>query len=50
MFKKDSQKHFAKLQKKKNTQSEIKPIKNGNRPGTTYCLECKDKQFTQRKI
>ena len=26
----------------KNTQSKIKPIKNGKRPGTTYCLRCKD--------
>ena len=26
----------------KNTQSEIKPIKIGKRPGTMYCLGCKD--------
>ena len=26
----------------KNTQSEIKPIKIGKRPGTTYCFGCKD--------
>ena len=26
----------------KNTQSEIKPIKTGKKPGTTYCLGCKD--------
>ena len=26
----------------KNTQSKIKPIKNGKKVGTTYCLECKD--------
>ena len=26
----------------KNTQSEIKPIKLGKQPGTTYCLGCKD--------
>ena len=26
----------------KNTQSEIKPIKIGKRPGTTYCFVCKD--------
>ena len=38
----DSQKHFTKSQKMKNTQSEIKPIKIGKRPGTTYCLGCKD--------
>ena len=34
MFKMDCQKHFTKLQKMKNTQSEIKPIKIGKRPGT----------------
>ena len=26
----------------KNTQSEIKLIKIGKRPGTTYCFGCKD--------
>ena len=26
----------------KNTQSEIKPIKRGKQPGTTYCLRCRD--------
>ena len=26
----------------KNIQSKIKPIKLGKRPGTTYCLGCKD--------
>ena len=26
----------------KNTQSKIKPIKCGKKPGTTYCLGCKD--------
>ena len=26
----------------KNTQSEIKPIKIGKRPRTTYCFGCKD--------
>ena len=26
----------------KNTQSKIKPIKLGERAGTTYCLGCKD--------
>ena len=26
----------------KNTQSIINPIKLGKRPGTTYCLGCKD--------
>ena len=36
------QKIFTKLQKMINTQSEIKPIKIGERPGTTYCFRCKD--------
>ena len=36
------QKHFTKLQKMKNTQSEIKPIKIGKRPVTTYCFRFKD--------
>ena len=36
------QQHFAKLQKMKNTKSEIKLIKIGKRPGTTYCFGCKD--------
>ena len=38
----DCQKHFTKLQKMKNTQSEIKPIKIGKRHGTMYCLGFKD--------
>ena len=38
----DSQKHFTKLQKMQNTQSEIKPIKIGKRPRTTYSFGCKD--------
>ena len=38
----DCQKHFTKLQKMKNTQSEIKPIKIGKRSGITYCFGCKD--------
>ena len=41
MFKIGSQKHFTKLPKMKNTQSETKPIKIGKRPRTTYCFECK---------
>ena len=45
MFKIDCQKRFDKLQKMKNTQSRIKPIKIGKQPGTTYCLVCKD--YTQ---
>ena len=36
------QKHFTKLQKMKSTQLEIKPIKIGKRPGTTYCFGCHD--------
>ena len=42
VFKMDCQKCFAKLQKMKNTQSEIKPIKIGKRPETTSCFGCKD--------
>ena len=38
----DCQKHFVKLQKMKNTQSTIKPIKIGKESATTYCLGCKD--------
>ena len=38
----DCPKHFAKLQKLKNTQSEKKTIKIGKRPGTTHCFRCKD--------
>ena len=45
MFKIGCQKHFTKLQKMKNTKSEIKPKKIGKRPRTTYCFGCKD--FTQ---
>ena len=33
---------FTKLQKMKNTKSEIKSIKTGKRLGTIYCLRCKD--------
>ena len=33
---------FYQITKMKNTQSKIKPIKLGKRPGTTYCLGCKD--------
>ena len=42
VFKMDCQKYFAKLQKMKNTQSTIKPIKTGKQPGTRYCLGYKD--------
>ena len=38
----DCQKCFTKLQKTKNTKSEIKPLKMGKRPGTTYCFRYKD--------
>ena len=36
----------------KKTQSEIKAIKIGKQPGTTYCLGCKDytKNFRWEKI
>ena len=36
------QKHFTELQKMKNTQSKIKPIKVGKQSGTTYYFECKN--------
>ena len=39
------QKYFTKIQKIKNTQSEIKPITIRKRLGTTYYLGCKD--YTQ---
>ena len=42
VFKINCQNFFTKLIKVKNTQSKIKPIKTGKKPGTTYCLECKD--------
>ena len=32
----------------KNTQSKIKPIKIGKRPGTTHCLGCKDFTYSFR--
>ena len=35
-------KTYYKLQKMKNTQSQIKPTKVGKRPGTTYCFSRKD--------
>ena len=46
------QKHFTKLQKMKNTQSEIKLIKIGKTHGTTYCFECKDymQNFRPEKV
>ena len=42
MFKMDCQKNTVKLQKMKNIQSKIKPIKTKKELGTTYCLGCKD--------
>ena len=42
MFKMNCQKHFTKLQKKKNTQPNIKPIQVGKQSGTMYCFDCKD--------
>ena len=43
MFNIDSQQNTARLQRMKNTQSEIKPIKLGKKkPGRTYCSECKE--------
>ena len=41
MFKINCQKHTARLQKMKNTQSEIKLIKIGKQPAATYWLRCK---------
>ena len=38
----DCQKYTARLQRMKNTQSEITPIKSRRKPGTTYCLGRKD--------
>ena len=42
MFKIDCQRNTATLQKMKNTQSKIKPIKTGKKIGTTYYLGFKD--------
>ena len=42
MFKMDWQRNTARLQRMKNTQSKIKPIKTKKELGTTYCLRCKD--------
>ena len=36
------QKHFTKLQKMRNIQSKIKPIKIKKQSGATYCFACKD--------
>ena len=52
MFKIDCQKHFTKLQKTKNTISNIKPIKIGKQLGITYSFGCKDytKNFRPEKV
>ena len=42
MFKMDCQKNTVRLQKMKNIQSKIKPIKTKKELGTAYCLGCKD--------
>ena len=36
----------------KNTKSNLKPIKIGKQPGTTYCFGCKDytKNFRPEKV
>ena len=46
------QKHFTKLQKMKNIQSKIKPIKIGKQSATTYCFGCKDytKNFRPQEV
>ena len=48
----DCQKHFTKLQKMKNTQLKIKPIKVGKQSGTTQCFGCKDytTNFRPKKV
>ena len=38
----DCQKNTVRLQRMKNIQSKIKPIKTKKELGTTYCLGCKD--------
>ena len=42
MLKVDWQETTARLQRMKNTQSKIKPIKTVKKLGTTYCFGCKD--------
>ena len=46
------QKHLTKLQKMKNTQSKIKPIKIGKQSGATYCFGCEDytQNFRSEKV
>ena len=38
----DCSKNIVRLQRMKNTQSKIKPMKTGKELGTTYFLGCKD--------
>ena len=46
------QKHLTKLQKMKNTQSKIEPIKIGKQSGATYCFGRKDytQNFRSEKV
>ena len=48
----DCYKNTARLQRTKNTQSKIKPMKTRKELGTTYCLGCKDftHSFTPQKV
>ena len=41
----DRQKNTSRLQRMKNTQLKIKPIKTAEKLGTTYCLGCKDQIY-----
>ena len=44
------QKEFTELKKMKNTQSEVKPIKIGIRPGTTYFFKDFTHNFRPQKV
>ena len=48
----DCQNNSAKIQRMKNTQLKIKPIKTGKQFGTTYCFGYKDymKNFRPEKV
>ena len=52
MFKLGCQKHFTKLQKMKNTQSKINPIKVAKQSETTHCFRSKDytKSFRPKEV
>ena len=41
LLKMDCRKNTARLQRMKNTQLKVKPIKTGKEIGATYCLGCK---------